>query len=71
LWSDPFRYYAQANYFSIAPVIGLDAIIGMEFRLDRIPLTFSLDAKPFFELFGQNMFRLSVFDIGLSVKVHF
>ena len=71
LWSDQFRYYSQANYFSIAPVIGLDAIIGMEFRLDRAPLTFSLDAKPFFELFGQNMFRLSVFDVGLSVKVHF
>ena len=71
LWSNPFRYYPQANYYSIAPVIGLDAIIGMEFRLERIPLTFSLDAKPFFELFGQNIFRLSVFDLGFSVKVHF
>ena len=71
LWSNPFRYYPQANYYSFAPVIGLDGIIGLEFRLDRIPMTFSLDAKPFFELFGQNMFRLSIFDVGLSVKVHF
>ena len=71
IWSNPFKYYTQANYYSIAPVIGLDGIIGLEFRLDRIPLTFSLDAKPFFELFGQNIFRLSVFDIGLSMKVHF
>jgi hypothetical protein len=67
--ANPFRYYRGKGHF--APVIGMDAIIGLEFRLSRIPLTFSLDAKPFFELFGQNIFRLSLFDIGLSVKIHF
>ena len=66
---NPFYYYGNGGHF--APVIGMDAIIGMEFRLDRIPLTFSLDVKPFFELFGQSIFRLSLFDIGFSVKVHF
>jgi len=69
IFPNPFRYYGSGGHF--APVIGLDAIIGLEYRLDRIPLTFSLDVKPFFELFGQTIFRLSLFDIGLSVKVHF
>lgn len=68
-FSNPFRYSGGGGHF--APVIGLDAIIGIEFRLSRTPLIFSLDAKPFFELFGQNMFRLSLFDIGLSVKFTF
>ena len=63
---NPFTYYSGEGHF--APVIGLDAIIGLEFRLDRIPLAFSLDAKPFFELFGQNIFRLSLLDFGLSLK---
>ena len=64
----PF-YFSTSGSF--APVIGLDAIIGIEYRLDRVPLTFSLDAKPFFELFGHTIFRLSLLDFGFSVKVHF
>ncbi len=73
LFVNPFRYYYGGYNGSghFAPVIGLDAIIGLEYRLDRIPLTFSLDIKPFFELFGQTIFRLSLFDIGLSAKFHF
>ena len=66
---NPFRYYSGEGRF--APVIGLDAIIGLEYRLDRAPLEFSLDVKPFFELFGQTIFRLSLFDFGLSIKFTF
>ncbi len=69
LYPNPFQTYNGSGHF--APVIGLDAIVGIEYRLDRIPLTFSLDAKPFFELFGQTIFRLSLLDIGLAVKIHF
>jgi hypothetical protein len=67
--ANPFR--SSYRYGNFAPVIGLDAIIGLEFRLDRAPLAFCLDAKPFFELFGQNIFRLSIFDIGFSMKYTF
>ena len=67
--TNPFRF--SYKYGKFAPVIGLDAIIGVEFRLDRAPLSFCLDAKPFFELFGQNIFRLSIFDIGFSMKYTF
>lgn len=69
LFANPFNYSGKEGHF--APIIGLDAIIGIEFRLSRAPLAFALDAKPFFDLFGQNMFRLSLFDIGLSMKVIF
>lgn len=69
LYPNPFYTYDGNGHF--APVIGLDGIIGLEFRLSRIPLTFCLDAKPFFELFGQTIFRLSLLDFGLSIKIHF
>jgi len=69
LYPNPFYTYDGNGHF--APVIGLDGIVGLEFRLSSIPLTFSLDAKPFFELFGQTMFRLTLLDIGFSVKFHF
>ncbi|HSG67420.1 MAG TPA: hypothetical protein VK994_01840 [Bacteroidales bacterium] len=67
--ANPFRF--NYMYGRFAPVIGLDAMIGLEYRLERAPLIFALDAKPFFELFGQNIFRLSLFDIGLSIKFTF
>jgi len=68
-FANPFR--VTYRYGRFAPVIGLDAIIGLEWRMARAPLAFCLDAKPFFELFGQNIFRLSVFDIGISIKYTF
>jgi hypothetical protein len=68
-FSNPFNF--SYNYGHFAPVMGLDGIIGIEYRLDRSPLSFAIDAKPFFELFGQSIFRLSVFDIGISMKYSF
>lgn len=68
-FTNPFNFDKNSGHF--APVIGLDAIIGIEYRLPRAPIAFCLDAKPFFELFGQNIFRLSLFDIGLSMKFTF
>lgn len=68
-WANPFQY--SYTYGRFAPVLGMDAIIGMEYRLDRVPLSFALDIKPFFELFGQYIFRLSLFDIGFSIKYSF
>lgn len=68
-WANPF--YSSYTKGRIAPVIGMDAIIGLEYRLDRVPLSFAIDAKPFFELFGQYIFRLALFDIGFSIKYSF
>ena len=67
--ANPFRFNYAYGHF--APLIGLDAMLGIEYRPERLPLIFALDAKPFFELFGQNIFRLSPFDIGLSIKFTF
>jgi hypothetical protein len=68
-FGNPFNF--SYNYGRFAPVLGLDGIIGLEYQLDRSPLSFCIDAKPFFELFGQNIFRLSLFDIGISMKYSF
>ena len=68
-FTNPFNFSYSYGHF--APVMGLDGIIGIEFRFDRTPLAFAIDAKPFFELFGQSIFRLSVFDIGISMKYSF
>lgn len=68
-FSNPFRVPSSGGRF--APVIGLDAIIGLEYRLNRAPISFCLDAKPFLELFGQTIFRFAFFDIGFTMKFTF
>jgi hypothetical protein len=65
----PFQGYSGQPHF--APVIGMDAIIGLEYRLSNTPLSFCLDAMPFFEFFGQNIFRLALLNIGFSIKILF
>lgn len=67
---DPiFRRNYLGEHFS--PVLGLDAIIGFEYRFLRIPFVIGIDYKPYFELFGPNFFSLNLLDFGLSIKYSF
>lgn len=61
------RYYR--NKFS--PVVGLDGLLGLEYRFVNVPLTVGLDFKPFFEIFGQNFFNLNLWDFGITVHYSF
>lgn len=53
------------------PVLGMDAIFGIEYRIYNFPLNISLDIKPYFELFGQPYFDLSIWDVSLGIKYKF
>jgi hypothetical protein len=61
-------YYPQQRYL---PVIGMDAFIGLEYVLRQFPFTFSLDFKPFFELFIPGFFNLNPGDFAFSVRFRF
>lgn len=52
-------------------VAGGDAIIGLEYRIYTVPFSFSVDYRPFFELFGKPVFKLDVIDFALTLKYHF
>lgn len=52
-------------------VIGLDAILGIEYRVIRYPLVIGLEYKPFFDLFGPNYFNLYLGDFSLAVRYTF
>lgn len=56
---------------SSRPVVGADGVVGIEYRIYSVPISFAMDYKPFFELFGHRIFRLSMGDIAFSVKYHF
>ena len=61
-------YYPQRRYL---PVIGMDAFVGLEYVLRVFPLCFSVDYKPFFELFIPGFFHLNPGDFAFSVRFRF
>jgi hypothetical protein len=53
------------------PVLGFDAIFGMEYHIDEYPVSVGIDYKPFFEFSTKQIYNLQVFDIALNVKYRF
>jgi hypothetical protein len=54
-----------------APVIGLDALIGISYDLERLPLSVTCDVKPFFDFWGKKVFRAMPLDVAVSAIYHF
>jgi hypothetical protein len=54
-----------------APVVGLDAIIGLSYDFDRIPVSITCDVKPFFDFWGRRVFKAAPFDFAVSAIYHF
>ena len=63
-------YYYRGYYNDHAAGMGLDGIIGLEYKIKPIPFAISLDLKPFFEVgsYGWTYFSL---DPGLGFKLAF
>lgn len=63
--------FPYARHVQTRAVAGINGIIGMEYRIESIPLTFGADFKPFMEFFGKPFFRLNLSDFALSLKYQF
>ncbi len=57
--------------FRTRPVIGFNAIVGIEYRFNSLPISASVDTKPYTEFFGFPFFKTKLFDIGLSFRYMF
>jgi len=48
-----YKNHVYSGYYSEnISILGVDAIIGLEYRFKDIPFTIGIDAKPFFDLVG-------------------
>jgi hypothetical protein len=59
--------YENKSHFTM----GVDAIVGLEFRLLTAPITIGLDMKPYFSFIGFRYTRTDFWDTSLSVKYVF
>ena len=66
---DRYPYYSYSrNYYA---VIGIDGIIGLEYKFHGAPIVLAADFKPFFELESFYRPRLNLWDFGFSVSYSF
>lgn len=63
---DGISYYSNRKV--VSPVVGADLNLGIEYHFESVPFQVSLDYKPYFELFGQKIFRIDFWDIGFTVR---
>lgn len=60
-------HYENQTYFAM----GVDAIIGMEYRFLTAPITIGLDLKPYFTFIGFRYTNANFWDTSFSVKYVF
>lgn len=70
------RYYPYAPYALYAEkrtgvIAGLDALAGLEYTIPTLPLVAGIEAKPYFNLFGEHFFDIQPFDFAFTLKYVF
>lgn len=66
------RDYNDYHYREYAaPVLGLDGLIGLSYHLEGFPVVVSFEAKPYFDIWGRNIFSMNPFDFGVSAAYVF
>lgn len=71
LYGDPGKNVHTYSYYSNDGMgLGIDGIIGLEYKIKEAPVALSFDLKPFFEINTRGYALLS-FDPGLGIKITF
>jgi hypothetical protein len=55
----------------LTPLIGVDGIVGLEYRFPEFPFVIGMDIKPYFEFSTIQYFGLYLQSIGISFKYKF
>jgi hypothetical protein len=54
-----------------APTVGLDALVGLSYDLEQLPISVTCEAKPFFDFWGKKVFRAVPIDFAICAIYHF
>jgi hypothetical protein len=67
------RFYYNVHYYDKATafIAGLDGLAAAEYSFREFPISLGLEVKPFFDLFGEQIFRLQPFDFAFTIKYLF
>jgi hypothetical protein len=62
-----YSYKGEGYYADSGASIGVDGILGLEYRAREIPFTFGIDIKPYFDLIPVD----PGLDAGFSIRYNF
>lgn len=71
-WNE-LRYSGNNSWSTTrtAPVAGIDGLAGLEYVFYEVPVSLGIEVKPYFELFGNPMFDVQLFDFAFTIKYLF
>ena len=52
-------------------IAGLDGLAGLDYVFYEVPISIGVEVKPYFDLFGRDMFKLQLFDFAFTVRYLF
>ncbi|MDX1285133.1 MAG: hypothetical protein R3182_08980 [Draconibacterium sp.] len=64
---DNMRWHDTRTAF----LAGLDGLVGLEYLFYEVPISLGIEAKPYFDLLGEHMFKLQPFDFAFTIKYLF
>jgi len=71
-WDQQYYNYNYSYYVThTAFIAGIDGLAGLEYLFRKVPISLGFEVKPYFDLFGKEMFDLQLFDFALTAKYNF
>jgi len=73
-YTDKYQFLFRSFTFEdkmLAPVIGFDGYVAVEYRLPEIPLILGADYKPNFQFSTRQYFGLHLGELGFNIKIQF
>ncbi len=68
-FSDGGSYYYNDNRrYTATTVLGIDGIVGLDYKFNKAPINLTMDLKPFVDFFGGNYIYM---DGGISLRYTF
>ncbi|MEZ5103844.1 MAG: hypothetical protein R2757_05075 [Draconibacterium sp.] len=71
-WNELYYNYNSSYYRNrTAFIAGLDGLAGLEYTFYKAPVSIGFEVKPYFDLFGREVFDLDLFDFAFTAKYLF
>lgn len=70
-WSNTAGGYYYEEQRIAGMVIGIDGIVGTDYTFNRVPITLSIEFKPFLEIQDFRHFKVNFWDFGFGIKYSF
>ena len=69
-WSNTAGYFWEEQRIA-GPVLGIDAVFGTDYTFHKVPITLSIEFKPFIELQAFQHFKVNFWDFGFGIAYRF